>query len=120
MNNYKLLEIKQEDIFDPNTIFEGAPFTQSQFYADCQSKYLRSPRKFVIQKEDVLVCYFQIFEYGLLKNKKYLYIPYGPVVNDFSEEFMIFLKKELETILVQGGAVFLRLDFTPKNSNDVF
>lgn len=66
-----------------------------------------------------MVAYFQLIKYPLLFGRYYLYIPYGPVTKDFSEDFFINLKRKLKQIAKIEKAVFTRLDFTPPIANRI-
>lgn len=110
---YILREIGNNEIYDPNILCQNAPFTQASFYGDWQKTLSRTVRRFLISNDKEIVAYFQLIKYPLLLNKSYLYIPYGPVVKDPSEDIYEYLKRELKQIAKMEGAVFARLDFTP-------
>jgi len=118
MKQFRFQEIGQNDVFDQTTICENTPFTQASFYGDWQKNLGRTVKRFLVYGDEEIVAYFQLIKYPLLLGKSYLYIPYGPVVKDFSENFFTNLKQELSRIAKTEGAVFVRLDFTPKVSND--
>lgn len=112
MNDYEFIELKEE-YFDPNTIVPGTPFTQADFYGNWQKKMGREVFRYLIRKKVRNVGYFQIIKYKLFFNKSYFYIPYGPVTNDKSEDFLKALKKFISKISRENNIVFTRLDFTP-------
>ncbi len=118
MNNFVLQEIGKNESFDPLTICSDTPFTQADFYGDWQKSLGRDVKIFVIFREDKPVVYFQIIKYPLFGNKSYFYIPYGPVMGEFPEQLLLFLKIELKKIAMKNNAVFIRLDFTPPDHNN--
>lgn len=113
MTTYTLQEIELGDPFDPTTLCEKTPFTQASFYGAWQEHLGRKVRRFLILKEGKPVSYFQLISYPLIFKKRYIYIPYGPITKDTSDEFFIFLKKELRRITQEEHAVFTRIDVTP-------
>lgn len=113
MNTYTLHEIEKDDPFDPATLCEKTPFTQASFYGDWQTHLGRKVRRFLILREKKTVAYFQMVSYPLLLKKTYVYIPYGPITKDTSDEFFAFLKKKLKRLAKEENAVFVRLDITP-------
>ena len=111
-------EFELEEILNNNSVIlynlcENIPFTQEFFYGDWQKKNNRNIRRFVIRRKKEVLAYFQIICYPLIFKKKYLYIPYGPVIKIFSENILNFIKKNLLQIAKQNNAIFVRLDFTP-------
>lgn len=112
-NNYIFKELKDDENFESSSLVENVPFTQASFYGDWQKYFKRTVKRFIVNKNDKTVAYFQLIKYPLISKWNYIYIPYGPVCKDFSQEFLIELKKELNKIAKQMNAVFVRLDFTP-------
>ena len=119
MKQLEFREIKNNDVFDPATIYPNTPFTQADFYGDWQKNLGRTVIKFLISKNKEAVAYFQLIKYPLPFGKSYFYIPYGPVTKDFSDDFFSNLKKELIRLAKNERAVFVRLDFTPPIPGDV-
>ena len=117
MKQFEFREIGNEENFDPNNLCDNVPFTQASFYGDWQKSLGRAVKRFLVNDGDKIVAYFQLVKYPLLLGKSYFYIPYGPVIKDFSEDFFANLKNELILIAKTEGAVFVRLDFTPPASN---
>lgn len=113
-NNYQFQELHEEEIFEPSTLVEYVPFTQAKFYGNWQKFLGRKVRRFIVNKNEQTIAYFQIIKYPLISNKSYLYIPYGPVTKDFSKDFLQSLKNKIKEICKNENAVFARLDFTPK------
>jgi len=113
MSNFEFKELSKTENFDPSVIYSETPFTQASFYGDWQKKLGRVVKRFVVKDKEKALAFFQIIKYPLLLEKSYLYIPYGPVTNDFSEDFLRELKKELLQIAKNESAVFVRLDFSP-------
>ena len=118
MKNYTFREVGESENFDPNNLCENVPFTQAAFFGEWQKKVGRTVKSFVVQDGQETVAYFQFIKYALIFGKTYLYIPYGPVTKDSSEEFLLALKKELKQIAQKENAVFVRLDFSPVIANE--
>jgi len=114
MSNFEFKEIVNNEDFNPSIISGEVSFTQAGFYGDWQKSLGRKVRRFLVLSDKEAVAYFQLVKYPLLLSKNYLYIPYGPVVKDFSKDFLAEFKKELKKIAKEENAVFVRLDFTPK------
>lgn len=113
MSKYTLQEIQKNDSFDPTTLCEKTPFTQAPFYGDWQEHLGRTVRRFLILREEKVVAYFQTVSYPLPLKKTYVYIPYGPITKDTSDDFFAFLKKNIKHIAKEERAVFARIDITP-------
>jgi len=116
---FEFQEIGDEQSFDPNDIYVNTPFTQASFYGEWQKSLGRIVKRFLVSSGNKVVAYFQLIKYPLLFGKSYFYIPYGPVINTFSEDFFASLKNELIRIAKIENAVFVRLDFTPPVSNNI-
>lgn len=110
-------ELSKTEFFDPLTIYPETPFTQAQFYGRWQESLGREVKRFIALAGEKIVAYFQLIKYPLFRDKSYFYIPYGPITNDFSDEFFAKLKQELKKIAKIENAVFVRLDFTPPIPN---
>ena len=118
MKQFELLEIGDDENFDPSNLCDDVPFTQASFYGDWQKSLGRTVRRFLVYSNKEIVAYFQLIKYPLLLGKSYFYIPYGPVIKDFSEDFFANLKQELKRISKTEKVVFVRLDFAPPVSNN--
>lgn len=118
MPHYHFQELSEADHFDPSSLLPQTPFTQAKFYGDWQKKINRAVRRFFVIKNGKTVAYFQIIKFPLLLGKGYLYIPYGPLTTDHSNEFLSALKSKLIQVTKQENAVFTRLDFTPSIPNN--
>lgn len=118
MKKFELRELGNAENFDPSNLCEGVPFTQASFYGDWQKSLGRTVKRFLVYSDKEIVAYFQLIKYPLLLGKSYFYIPYGPVLKDFSEDFFASLKQELKRISKSENAVFVRLDFTPQVSSN--
>lgn len=118
MRQFELREIKDDESFDLGYLGNNIPFTQANFYGDWQKNLGRSIRRFLVYGDKKFVAYFQLIKYPLVFGKSYLYAPYGPIVEDLSESFFVYLKQELKKIAKMENAVFVRLDFTPTVSSD--
>ena len=113
MKNFEFREIGNDENYDPSNLCENVPFTQASFYGDWQKSLGRPVKRFLVYADKEVVAYFLLIKYPLLLSKSYLYIPYGPVTKDFSEDFFVNLKQELKRIAKVENSVFVRLDFTP-------
>lgn len=113
------MTIEENDSFDPLTICPDTPFTQVSFYGEWQKSLGREARSFVIRERERVISCFQLIKYPFFRDKSYLYIPYGPIIEGFSEHFLKFLKIELVKIAKENKAVFVRLDFTPSVSSAI-
>jgi len=116
MKQYKIQKINSDN-FDISFL-KNVSFPQAFFYGNWQENLGRDVKRYVVSCDDTNVAYFQMVKYPLLFGKSYFYIPYGPVTNDFSDDFFIFIKQELQKIAQMEGAVFIRLDFSPTVKND--
>ncbi len=119
MKYFETKEIKNNKEFDLNDIVSNAPFTQAYFYGDWQEGLGGKTRRFLVYCDKEIIAYFQLIKYPLVFGKNYMYVPYGPIIKDFSEELLGHLKKEISTIAKKENAVFVRLDFTPSISNNI-
>lgn len=116
METLQIREIEESQDFNSNTLFQEIPFTQMPFYGTWQEALGRKVRSFVIEDGEP-VAYFQIVKYPLIGSRSYLYIPYGPMVKEYSDELLLFIKKELKRIAKEEQAVFVRVDFTPASED---
>ena len=119
MPQFHLKEIPESEGFDPMTVSPEALFTQAQFYGDWQKSLGRKVQRFLVYSDSEIAAYFQVITYPLPLGKSYMYIPYGPVLKEFSQDFFSYLKGELENIAKKQKVAFIRLDFTPVISNDI-
>lgn len=108
--------ILKDESFDPLIISADAPFTQARIYGEWQESLGRKTFRFSVMKDDQPVAYVQLIEYPLIRGKKYLYAPYGPVVGEFSNEILSAIKEKMIEVARERNAVFIRLDFTPANN----
>ena len=119
MVEQKITIRKLDDREDCNEflIRHNAPFTQSLMYAGWHRNMGRIIHRYTIEiSSDTVkqIGYVQCVEAPLFLGKKYLYAPYGPVIDPkYSMVLMSFLKTELKKIAQGIGASFFRLDFTP-------
>lgn len=118
MNNYEFKEVFNANDFDPTDLTSNVSFTQAHFYGDWQKSLGRTVLRYVVYKNNEPVAYFQVIKYRLIRDKSYLYTPYGPVTKDKSDEFFIAIKKKLTELAKAHKAVFVRLDFTPRVNNE--
>lgn len=111
-DNFIFKEIKG-DSFDRRLVLENYPFTQADFYGEWQKASGRKVREFAVSKGQKVVSYLQAIEYPLMFGKKFLYIPYGPLVKTYSDSLIAFIKENLKKVYSKD-AVFIRFDFFPK------
>lgn len=118
MKQFELREIGDDENFDPSNLCADVPFTQASFYGDWQKSLGRPVKRFLMYSDNEVVAYFLLIKYPLLLGKSYLYVPYGPVTKNFSEDFFANLKQELKQIAKAENSVFVRLDFTPPTTSE--
>ncbi len=111
---FLLHEIDEKEIFDLSNLNIDIPLTQTNQYGQWQKRSGRFVKSFSILKGDEVVGYFQCIKFPLIFKENYLYIPYGPVITNYSDELISFLNGELKKIAQKENCVFIRLDFTPK------
>lgn len=88
------------------------PFSQSLLYKTIQEAQGFKTRQFTITKDSHVVGFFQIIIYPLLKGKTNVYIPYGPVLTETSQELLEELLVFLKQIGHEENAIFVRTDFS--------
>ncbi len=88
------------------------PFPQTKLYAHIQQTQGLTTKRFTISKDTAIIGYFQIIIYPLIANKTSIYIPYGPVLTETSEDLVSELSKFLKIIGQKERAVFIRTDFS--------
>lgn len=113
MKKYIFKEVKSID-FNVAEIAKYASFTQSDIFEQWQNYIGYKSQKFVVEKNNNPIAYFYLFQFPLINNKSYAYIPYGPVTKDFSSDFLIELKDTLIQYSKRNNIAFVRLDFMPK------
>ena len=113
LKEFKIKEIDILDSFDASSICDGVPFTQAAFYGNWQMKLGRKIRRFVVESDDEVVAYFQFLKFPLLGQKNYIYIPYGPVLKNYSEDLILYIREQVRKIATDESASFVRFDFTP-------
>lgn len=118
MSTFVFRELDKNNPFDPLTLYPHTPFTQAQFYGEWQKSLDREVKRFVVLRGEKAVAYFQLVKYPLFHDKSYFYIPYGPVLKEFSEPLLRSLQAELYAVARKNNAVFVRLDFTPPAESD--
>ncbi len=116
---YSIKELLNDEREYPLEIFGGSSFTQSNIYANWQTKKGRWVGRYLVEKNNKTIAFFQVIEYPLFFGKKCLYIPYGPVSIDTSRDFFVFLKNSLLKISKERDAIFARIDFDPKIESDL-
>lgn len=113
MVNFTVREVDADVLKDFAREATYIPFTQSEHYAEWQRSAGRTVVCRGIYEGEKLVAYVQAIVYPLIRDKTYIYAPYGPVIlNDFPE-LSKFLATTLKDIGKEHNAVFVRTDFTP-------
>ncbi len=110
---FTLQQITDEKDWQPLLVNETTPFTQSFEYGMWQDALHRTVKRFVVFEGNSPKAFFQIIFYPLIAEKKYGYVPYGPVASGWTQELLIFIKEKIKEISKKENAVFVRLDFTP-------
>lgn len=77
--SYKLIEITDEEDYNPLELYKNTQFTQSWFYGQWQEHLGRKIDRFALLEDSETIAYFQAIPHALPLGKKYLYIPFGPV-----------------------------------------
>ena len=117
MNFVKVIDPEKYTSF---LIENNAPFTQASFYGGWHEQNGSVIHRFAVEEESEILAYIQLIELKTSLKQKFLYAPYGPILSgEKTEEVLSLLKKELKKITKQTGAIFLRLDFQKKFSEDV-
>jgi lipid II:glycine glycyltransferase (peptidoglycan interpeptide bridge formation enzyme) len=111
LNNLIFKEIKDE-LFNPSLVLKNYPFTQAEFYGEWQKSSLRVVRRFVVLSDKEVIAFMQAIEYPLMFGKKFVYIPYGPIIKNYSQSLISFIKNNLKNIYSKD-IVFVRFDFSP-------
>ena len=99
-NNWKSLILKQ-----PFT-----PFTQSWEWGELQKNSVRKIWRLEFQEKNEIIGLAQIIKYPLPFNKKFLYIPRGPIIlnkQNFSEQVF---EQYLNKLAREENAIFIRID----------
>ncbi len=115
-------EITKGIEFNPLTIREDTPFTQSFIYGAWQEMAGHNVRRFEIKQGEEITGFFQVITYSLPLSKNILYIPHGPVLRQGYKGQADFLKefhKKLTEISKEENVIFVRFDIFPK-TEEVF
>lgn len=113
--SFSFREIQNTEDFNPLDISPGASFTQGRQYGTWQAELGRKVIRFAVNVNNEPVAYGQAIVYPLFQTYNCIYLPYGPVLKNYSPELLSFLKKELTAIAHRENAIFVRLDPTPYN-----
>lgn len=112
---YSIEEVFEKREYSPLDVRSDAPFTQEWFYGEWQEGFGRKVFRFRILKEGQPVGFFQAVKYPLLRNKYYIYVPHGPVIeSEINGDFWNELKRCLLELAKKENAVFVRIDPYPK------
>jgi lipid II:glycine glycyltransferase (peptidoglycan interpeptide bridge formation enzyme) len=113
MDRYTFQEISEEQDIDLSSICKETPYTQAGFYGRWQKMLGGYAKRYLVYEGNEAVAYFQTIKYPLARGKNYIYIPYGPVVKEYSDDLLASIKNKLHQIAKEDKAAFVRLDFTP-------
>lgn len=113
MDRYKIEGVGADKDVDLSLICKEAPYTQAGFYGRWQQMLGGKVKRYLVYRDDEMVAYFQTIKYPLTMGKRYIYIPYGPVVKEYSSELVASIKSKLKDEAKSENAAFVRLDFTP-------
>lgn len=119
MNRYTYQEVDDEKDVDLSAICAGTPYTQATFYGKWQEKLGGAAKSYSVYDGDKVVAYFQAIKYPLARGKCYMYVPYGPVVKEYSDDLIASIKSKLKEIARNQNAAFVRLDFTPTAPSNI-
>jgi lipid II:glycine glycyltransferase (peptidoglycan interpeptide bridge formation enzyme) len=119
MDRYTFQEVNDEQDVDLLSIRKDTPYTQTTFYGKWQEKLGGTARSYLMYHGDKVVAYFQTIKYPLARGKSYVYIPYGPVVKEYSNDLIASIKRKLKELAKEQKAAFVRLDFTPTAPSDI-
>lgn len=125
--NLSLRKLSLTESCDDFLIAHEAPLTQSLMYATWHMTLGRTLHRYVVemvesaathQQSVKQIAYIQAIEVPLFLGKKYLYAPYGPVIDTrYTHLALPFIKKEFVNIAKGIGASFFRLDISPTISD---
>lgn len=115
----QIKEITEERDWHPEKLLPDFPFQQSFWYGEMQKKRGREVKRIEIFVDGDLRAVAQFVAYPLLKNKKYWYAAYGPIVKDPDLRLLKDIQKECRAILGSEHAVFVRLDFSLALSDEL-
>lgn len=93
----------------------GLPLTQSLPYYEWNSSYGNKADFFTIYKAENQIGFFCIYNHKIFKNFKLGYIPYGPVLKEYSNELLLLIKKYLLKYASDNKLFAIDLDFTLPN-----
>lgn len=110
---FSFRELLETEDFNPLDISVEAPFTQGKLYGMWQAQLGRKVIRFIVSANNESVAYGQAIVYPLFQTYNCIYLPYGPVLKNYSPELLSFLKKELTAIAHRENTIFVRLDITP-------
>jgi len=104
-------EILDKDAWVTATSSFDVPLPQSFAYSDIQKKIGREVKRFDILNNDISIGFAVLVSYPLFGKLKYWYIPYGPVLSNYSDSIIKGVKESLIDFIKTNGGVFVRLDF---------
>lgn len=112
-SQYEIKEVDKNEYTAPHITEGFIPLTQAPFYGDWQESAGRKVWRMVVRKYGGIVACAQVVVYPLVRGKTYLYIPYGPLCGEISDELVTLFAQELRRIARVEHAVFARIDPTP-------
>lgn len=115
----EFLELKNDAEYNPLSIAEDAPLTQSFMYGKWQEMSGRKVRRFEIKQGEEIIGFFQAVIYPLVFSKKFIYMPHGPILTEKPDEkFWKQFKEETARVAKEENAIFARFDIFPKIENN--
>lgn len=115
-----LKEIQDNSDWQIGVVTHSVPLMQTFSYGEVQKKSGRNVVRFQILESGQIIGYVQFIVYPLFGDKVYWYSPYGPVLKSYSEDIFRSLKSELQRLVKGSSVVFVRLDFTPVMSSEMY
>ena len=112
MNNYEFKSAENID-FNKSDIAPYSSFTQSDIFEQWQNHIGYKSKKFVVYKENKIVAFFYLYHFPLIFGQEYVYLPYGPVSNDDSDDFLSAIKDFFKKYSRDNKVAFVRFDFMP-------
>jgi peptidoglycan pentaglycine glycine transferase (the first glycine) len=118
IHNFSFRILNIDEHCDISSLTKNIPFTQNTLYDDWQRAFGRTVARFAFYENDSLIAYAQAIKYPLFKNKQCLYIPYGPIIKESSEELLAYISTVFKDFSKQEKVVFVRFDFTFSQSTE--
>ncbi len=113
-----LYELEDGNEFDPSSLIELFPFTQTNLYFEWKKASGNQVRSFLVKSTKEVIAFFQITIHPLPFGRKFGYIPHGPVVKSYDDEVVDFILNAIYDIAIEEGLIFVRTDFYPVVSKE--